>query len=83
MEEKLKIREGWFVCEIFQNPLDCSWYCCLCSFHLKRGTGNVCVEINGCALKAVVYKQAPEPTNFYVGLGTEVKLYMHLEKEEE
>ena len=35
------------------------------------------------SLKAVVYKQAPEPTNFYVGLGTEVKLYMRLEKEEE
>ena len=35
------------------------------------------------SLKAVVYKMAPEPGGYAVGLGTDVKLYLRLEKEEE
>ena len=35
------------------------------------------------SLKAVVYKQAPDATNYSVALGTDVKLYLRLENEEE
>lgn len=52
------IRKGWFVLEIWQDPLTDTWGCALCSFELKDKTGHnavACVQEHSTLENAIEY----------------------------